>query len=234
MNEADFLQAYDPAAFIPMAVAADVVVFMVKDKQLRLLLVRRSDYPARGRFALPGTFVGPEEDLDDAARRAMLDKVGIGSRVRQFRSFGKADRDPRMRIVSIGYMALLPPDVPQLMVGSDQQLAAYDGEVWREPDNRQMALPFDHDEIVAAALTSLRADLDHSAWSYGLLPATFTLRELQATHEAVRGRSLNKPAFRKRLVESGWIEPTGKFETDKGFRPAELYRLKKEHHDSHD
>jgi 8-oxo-dGTP diphosphatase len=104
-----------------------------------------------------------------------------------------------------------------------------DGDTLRGPTGRKQGLAFDHDQIVTAALADLRANLDHSAFSYGLLPEEFTLRELQQAHEAVRNRPLNKPAFRKRLVESGWIEPTGRLDVGGKFRPAELYRVAEEH-----
>lgn len=231
MTEHDFLSGYDPAKFTPLAVATDVVVFAVAEGQLRLLVVRRTEHPARGRLALPGTFVQADEDLDDAARRVLRNKVGVDAPVRQFRSFGQVNRDPRMRIISIGYMALLPTDRMNALMADGRELATLRDEIWRGPNGRRLALAFDHDEIVAAALADLRANLDHSVWSYGLLEATFSLRELQQVHEAVRGRTLNKPAFRKRLIESGWIEPTGEMETGKGFRPAELYRVAREHVD---
>lgn len=231
MTEHDFLSGYDPAKFTPLAVATDVVVFAVAEGQLRLLVVRRTEHPARGRLALPGTFVQADEDLDDAARRVLRNKVGVDAPVRQFRSFGQVNRDPRMRIISIGYMALLPADRMNALMADGRELATLRDEIWRGPNGRRLTLAFDHEEIVAAALADLRANLDNSAWSYGLLEATFSLRELQQVHEAVRGRALNKPAFRKRLIESGWIEPTGEMETGKGFRPAELYRVAREHAD---
>jgi 8-oxo-dGTP diphosphatase len=231
VTERDFLASYDPAAFTPMAVATDVVLFTLSEGALGLVLVRRREHPARGRLALPGSFVGAAEELDDAARRTCRDKLRVDAPVRQFRSFGRVGRDPRMRIVSIGYTALLPGEQVAAALDDDRQLATLRDGAWRSAGGRRLALPFDHDEVVAAALSDLRANLDASPWSYGLLPPAFSLRELQQTHEAVRGRALNKPAFRKRLVESGWIEPTGTMETGKGFRPAELYRLKPEHCD---
>jgi 8-oxo-dGTP diphosphatase len=229
MTEHEFLDGYDASAFTPLAVTADVVLFTVTAGALQLMLVRRGEHPARGRLALPGTFVRANEDLDEAARRALRDKVGVDTPVRQFRSFGRVDRDPRMRVVSIGYMALLPGQQAGALLDDNHQMATLRDEVWRGGNGRRLALPFDHDEIVAAALWDLRTHLDHNAWSYGLLEPSFSLRELQQVHEAVRGRPLNKPAFRKRLIESGWIEPTGEMETGKGFRPAELYRVRKEH-----
>jgi 8-oxo-dGTP diphosphatase len=98
----------------------------------------------------------------------------------------------------------------------------------RGANGRRLALPFDHAEIITAAMASLRADLDHSLWSFGLLPPEFTLLQLQEVHEAIRGRNVNKPAFRKRLLASGKLIPTARLETGTRFRPAELYRLNPE------
>ena len=145
MTEHDFLDQYDPAVFTPLAVTADVVSFAVVEAQLRLLMVRRSNHPARARLALPGTFVRDREDLDEAARRCCRDKIGADAAVRQFRSFGRVDRDPRMRVVSIGYMALLPGEQASMLADDDHQLATLRDEVWRGPNGRRLALPFDHD-----------------------------------------------------------------------------------------
>ena len=229
MNEPDFLASYDPAAFPHLAVAVDVVVLTLREGALHLLTVRRSEQPARGKLALPGTFVGVDEELDAAARRAVRQKAGVDGAVRQFQTFGGVGRDPRMRIISVGYMALLPWAQVDGVGGEDRPLLRLDGDVLRGATGRKQLLAFDHEQIVAAALADLRANLDGSAFGYGLLPAEFTLRELQQAHEAVRNRSLNKPAFRKRLVESGWIEPTGRLDVGGKFRPAELYRVAKEH-----
>lgn len=222
---------YDPAAFPPLAVAVDIVVMAACERGLHVLTAKRAAQPYRGRYALPGVLVRVDEATEDAAERAVATKVGLRADVRQFGAFGAVDRDPRMRIVSIGYAALLPWRRLETSLGADQQLCRIDGSVIRDCNGRKLSLPFDHDQIVQSAAAHLRADLDHSLWSFGLLEPEFTLAELQEVHEAVRGRTVNKPAFRKRLSESGKLEPTGRLQTGTRFRPAELYRVRQEWRD---
>ncbi|MBD8676857.1 NUDIX hydrolase [Sphingomonas sp. CFBP 13720] len=226
MNEAEFLSGYDPASFCAVAVTVDVVPLTFHENRLRLLAVRRTTHPERGRLALPGTFVRADETLDVTAQRALREKAGFDTQVEQFGAFGALKRDPRMRIISVAYMALATFDRLEPVLNDDRMLLALDGSVARGANGRKIPLAFDHAEIVGTALSVLRRDLDSTAFSFGLLPPAFSLRELQQVHEAIRGQSLNKPAFRKRLVESGRIEPTGIRETDKGYRPAELYRVR--------
>jgi 8-oxo-dGTP diphosphatase len=106
MPARDFID-YDPSAFPPIAVTVDVVALAVREGSLWVLLAKRTEAPGAGKLALPGTFVGPVESLGDAAMRAMREKAGVESRVRQFHAFGAVDRDPRMRIVSVGSSARL-------------------------------------------------------------------------------------------------------------------------------
>lgn len=226
MTEAEFLAGYDPASFSAVAVTVDVVPLTFHESRLQILAIRRTVHPERGRFALPGTFVRADETLDVTAHRALREKAGFDTQVGQFGAFGALTRDPRMRIISVAYMALATFDQIEPILNEDRTLLALDGSVARGADGREVSLAFDHAEIVKTALSVLRRDLDSTAFSFGLLPRAFSLRELQRVHEAIRGQPLNKPAFRKRLVESGRIEPTGVRETDKGYRPAELYRVR--------
>jgi 8-oxo-dGTP diphosphatase len=226
MSSANLPTNYDPASFPALAVTTDVVALTARDAQLHVLLVRRTEQPALGKLALPGTFVGVDEELHAAAQRALRLKAGVEAPVRQFQTFGGVNRDPRMRIVSVAYLALLTFDAMHSLINDERQLVRLGGDTVRGTNGRRVALPFDHAEIIAAALANLRADLDHSDWAFGLLPPEFSLRELQQVHEAIRGCSVNKPAFRKRLLDSGKLAGTGRRETDKGFRPAELYRLR--------
>lgn len=227
MDDATFLTTYDPAAFPPLAVAVDVVPLTFTAGALHVLLIRRAEPPARGRLALPGTFVRADEELGAAAQRGLHDKAGLSAPVRQFHAFGEVGRDPRMRIVSIGYMAVADgATMVEALASPCELLPVIDGVV-RTPAGRRAQLPFDHADILARALADLRRDLDRDELAFGLLPETFSLRELQALHEAIRGETLNKPAFRKRLVESGRLKATGEMETGQGFRPAELYRARR-------
>ncbi|RYF04334.1 MAG: NUDIX domain-containing protein, partial [Oxalobacteraceae bacterium] len=200
MDDATFLASYDPAAFPPLAVAVDVVPLTFINGALCVLLNKRFEQPASGRLALPGTFVRADEELGAAAQRALRHKAGLDAPVRQFHAFGAVDRDPRMRIVSIGYMGVV--DAKTMAAACESisgcELLTVAGGSVRTASGRRASLPFDHDAILARALADLRRDLDRDDWAFGLLPETFSLRELQALHEAIRGQTLNKPAFRKR------------------------------------
>jgi len=133
-----------------------------------------------------------------------------------------------MRVVSVGYVALALADTLASVLDDDHRLLDLREAAVLDGGGEPLALPFGHAGMLAAALAYLRADLDRSAFPFGLLPPTFTLRELQQVHEAVRGERLNKPAFRKRLLDSGKLEGTGTRDTGGRFRPAELYRMRTE------
>ena len=211
-----------------MLAAAEVTLLTLDDRQLNIVLVTSSDLPTRGRPSLPAVFVGAEEELDAAARRALRDQIGRDAPVRQFLTTGGVDRVPGRRVIGIAYMALLPLTAVRPLLGERVQLHPLQDGVVRAPSGRRLTLPLAEDAIVAGALADLKTHLDLSTWVFGLLAPEFSLRELQHAHEAIRGVALNKPAFRKRLLESGRLEPTGRRETDQRFRPAELYRLREE------
>lgn len=213
-------EPYAPAAFPPLAVTVDLVLMTVHDGRLAVLLQRRGVEPHKGDWALPGGFVGAAESLDAAAQRILADKAGLGHAwLEQLYSFGDPARDPRMRIVTIAYFALLPAaDLAEpLAARADLVLA---------PIDTLPVLAFDHLSIVDHAAARLRGKLDYAPVAFALLPPRFTLRALQDVHEAILGMSLNKPAFRRRMIDTGWIEGTGEKETGGAFRPAELYRVR--------
>lgn len=206
----------------PFAVTVDLVLMTVTDGALAVLLQRRERDPFAGRLALPGGFVGIDESLDTAVRRLLADKAGFaageGGWLEQLYTFGDPDRDPRMRTVSVAYFALLPDSRLLDAVAARDDLTLESVTTLAEP------LAFDHAAIIGSAHERLRGKLDYAPVAFALLPDRFTLRDLQAVHEAITGTRFNKPAFRRRMIDSGWIAPTGERETDTRFRPAELYR----------
>ena len=220
MSEAKTILEYDPAAFPRFAVTVDIVLLSVVDSRLVCLLQKRAEAPAKGRWALPGGFVREDEGLDEAAARILSAKAHIARAwLEQLYTFGAPDRDPRMRIVTVAYFALLPERVVREAAnGSDDLMLA---EVSEDLD-----LAFDHADILDTAVTRLRGKLDYVPLAFALLPENFTLRELQAVHEAILGTPFAKPAFRRRMIDQGWIEATGTFESGTPYRPAELYRRK--------
>lgn len=213
-------EPYDPAAFPPLAVTVDLVLMTVHDGRLAVLLQRRSEGPHRGEWALPGGFVGAAESLDDAAQRILADKAGMtGGWLEQLYSFGDPARDPRMRVVTIAYFALLPAHrLRDALAGRADLVLA--------PLDARPGLAFDHRSIVDHAAARLRGKVDYAPIAFALLPSRFTLRALQQVHEAILGTPLNKPAFRRRMLDKGWIEGTGEREEGGAFRPAELYRVR--------
>lgn len=211
---------YDPAAFPPLGVTVDLVLMTVREGRLAVLLQHRHEEPYQDDWALPGGFVGVDESLDAAAQRVLAEKAGLADAwLEQLYSFGDPGRDPRMRIVTIAYFALLPMEdlTAGVAARKDLMLAPMDGL----PD-----LAFDHKIIVDHAAARLRGKLDYSSVAFALLPSLFTLRALQDVHEAILGTPLNKPAFRRRMLDKGWIEGTGTREEGGAFRPAELFRVK--------
>jgi len=236
-EDRDFLAAYDPAAFDRPSVTVDLVLMSVRGGALYALLMRRPAPPAKGKWALPGGFVRMDEDLDAAARRVLREKAQIASAyLEQLYTFGVVDRDPRTRIITVAYFALLPAARFDKALDAPGELAlariatAWKGEAGGRAEasgesGERLALAFDHAEILGLAVKRLRGKLDYSQVGFELLPAQFTLRQLQEVHEAILGVRFNKPAFRRRMLDKGVLEPTGRREEGVTFRPAELFRF---------
>jgi 8-oxo-dGTP diphosphatase len=254
-DEERFLERYRPGTYARPSVTVDLVVFTVIDKLLHVLLVRRSEHPFKGHWALPGGFVRVSddrtdqgEDLDTAAHRELLEETGLSNTasasvfLEQVRTFGKPGRDPRMRVISVAYYALVRPTlVPLIRAGGDvsdakwfdvaelvtEPHAARTGPAGRVTKKARTELAFDHADIIDAALERMRADLDRTPIGFELVPETFTIQELRAVHEAIRGEPLDPGNFRKRflrLLDDGVIEPArGKRPT--ASKPASVYRF---------
>lgn len=236
-TEAEFLAEYDPDAFERLSVAVDVALVAAFDGHLFTLLYRREEHPGRGRWALPGTFVRPEEALEDAASRALRAKAGLeGVFLEQLYTFGAPRRDPRTRVLSVAHVALVDEGRFRQASGTRHVMAArlevpWEGEtggpVIAVGAAGPLPLAFDHAEIVGMAVKRLRGKLDYAPIGFQLLRPTFTLLELQQVHETVLGRSLNKDSFRRRMLASGSLKATGKSQEGVDHRPAELYRFVK-------
>jgi 8-oxo-dGTP diphosphatase len=236
MGEADFLRAYDASQYERPSVAVDLILMSIVEGSPAALLVRRDEHPHLGAWALPGGFVAIDESLDAAARRLLASKARMDDAyVEQLYTFGAVDRDPRTRIISVAYFALLPPARFAAAVKAAPELAPaelvvpWSGETGGRveacsADGEALPLAFDHADMLGLAVLRLRGKLDYSSVAFALLPDRFTLRALQDVHEAILGMRLNKPAFRRRMLDSGRLEASGERETGASFRPAELYR----------
>lgn len=233
-GENEFLQAYDAKKFDRPSVAVDLVLMTVADGALRALMIRRDDHPAKGKWALPGSFVQMDESLDAAAKRVLRGKAHIASAyLEQLYTFGDVRRDPRTRVIAVVYFALLPAaSFGDLHVETSERcLAKLDVDEnaghagLYNAQGAKLTTAFDHAEILGLATKRLRGKLDYSGIAFALLPDEFTLRQLQEVHEAILGTQLNKPAFRRRMLDKKNLKPTGRYEAGAAFRPAELYTV---------
>jgi ADP-ribose pyrophosphatase len=211
------------AEYPPFAVTVDLVVLTVRADELCVLLVRRGVPPYQGRWALPGGFVGIDEDLSDAAARELTEETGIPEPVghlEQLGSYGDPKRDPRGRVVTVAYLALLP-DLPSPVAGTDAAAADW-VPVSRVADAH---LAFDHDVILAAGVERARAKLEYTPLATAFCPAEFTIARLRTVYETVWGTRLDPRNFHRKVTTTpGFVEPVGRTtEGDRG-RPAQLYR----------
>jgi 8-oxo-dGTP diphosphatase len=203
------------------AVTTDIVIFSIREQMLKLLLVRRAREPFAGTWALPGGFVGIDEDLEACALRELEEETGVtGVYLEQLHTCGSPRRDPRERVISVAYYSLIPSDRLHVRSASDAKAVA-----WFTLDSLP-SMAFDHAEIVAMAHQRLVAKLDYSTIAFQFMPEEFTLSELQTVYEIILGEPLDKRNFRKRVLALERIEKTGQLRRNGNHRPACLYRPK--------
>lgn len=201
-----------------MQVTVDVVIFTIQDGVLKVLLVKRLVEPFIGQFAIPGGFVHEDEDLEEAALRELKEETGVADvYLEQLYSFGKPDRDPRGRVITVAYFALISAD-RTLKAGTDAAEAA-----WFPMDDLP-PLAFDHATILNYALERLRNKLEYTTVGFQLLPEKFTLTELQEVYSAILGKKLDKRNFRRKMSILKILKPLPEYRRG-GQRPAQLYRF---------
>jgi 8-oxo-dGTP diphosphatase len=238
MNDTgSFLAAYDPRAYDPVAVTVDVVALTIRDAELQVLLVRRGEQPYLGSWALPGGFVRPrtgpegertEEDLAQAAARELAEEAGPQLRathLEQLGSYGAPGRDPRMRVISVAYLAFAP-ELPEATPGTDAADARWAPVASLSLPGRPLA--FDHARILADGVERARAKLEYTPLATAFVREPFTISELREVYETVWGEKLHPGNFhRKVLSVPGFVESTGgQTETGgpRGGPRAKLYR----------
>ena len=203
------------------AVTVDVVVFTIHDNDLKVLLIQRAGEPFEGMWALPGGFVGMRESLRRAAWRELKEETGVSAAfLEQLGAFGHPDRDPRERVITVAYYALVPFDRLKIHAASD----ARDARLFSITDLPELA--FDHPKILRRARERLKTKLDDAVVALQLVPEAFTLSELQRVHEVILDAAIDKRNFRKRLLKLGLVEPAGAERRTGPHRPARLYRAK--------
>lgn len=217
----------DASTSIPhLAVAVDVVLFTIREDTLQLVLVRRKAPPFRGMWALPGGFVREHESLEEAALRELAEETNVRDvYLEQLYTFGEVARDPRMRVISVVYYALINSDMQDLRSGHDAEDATW-FSVYDRPE-----LAFDHATIVEYALRRLRYKLEYAPVAFQLLPKRFTLTELQRVYEFILSRDLDKRNFRRKILSLGFLRKTEERKRDGAHRPAQLYEFVEEKFD---
>ncbi|MFD4987050.1 NUDIX domain-containing protein [Streptomyces sp. NPDC058374] len=235
---------YDPSAFPPFAVTVDLVVLTVRKHALCALVVRRGEAPFQGRWALPGGFVRPDEDLSTAAARELTEETGLcahtaeaptaenGAHLEQLATYGDPDRDPRMRVVSVAHLALAP-DLPAPRAGGDARHARWSpveellGTTagGRRTELAAEPLAFDHGAILGDGVERARSKIEYSSLATAFCPPEFTVGELRRVYEAVWGVVLDPRNFHRKVTGTpGFLVPTGGTTTRQGGRPAQLFR----------
>ena len=201
-----------------LSVTVDIVLFTIRDRRLQVLLIRRLAKPFSNRYALPGGFVLEKESVETAAVRELREETGVDKvYLEQLYTFGEPNRDPRGRVITVAYYALVP-QTQSIHAGTDAADAAW------FPVDELPPLAFDHRRIIEYAHMRIRNKLNYTSVGFELLPAKFTLTELQLVHEAIMGEAIDKRNFRRRINQQGIVKPLKEW-VQTGRKPAQLYKF---------
>lgn len=212
-----------PPLYERPSVTVDVVIFSLVGDDLQVLLIRRKYAPFKGEWAIPGGFVRPDESLEEAALRELAEETGVADvYIEQLYTFGDPGRDPRTRVITVAYFALVPQDAIRPRPGDDATETGWFSVFDLPP------LAFDHRQILEYALTRLRYKLEYSSVGFRLLPDVFTLTELQKAYETILGETLDKRNFRRKILSAGVLQETGEKKRDGEGRPAMLYKYRED------
>ncbi|MCU0490735.1 MAG: NUDIX hydrolase [Chloroflexaceae bacterium] len=218
---ADDASTYDPSKYERPSVTVDVVIFTLYNRELHVLLVKRGHWPYEGYWAIPGGFVNMDEALEQAARRELEEETGVRDvYLEQLFTFGDPGRDPRTRVISVAYIALVRFDAQKLRV-SDESTDVR----WFPVRELPPALAFDHEKILEFAISRLRSKLEYTTLAFQLLPEYFSILELKHTYEQILGEKLDKGNFYRKIKEADVLEETTFMREGRG-RPTRLWRFK--------
>lgn len=220
-------EGYRPGDYPPFAVTVDIVVLTLVDQRLHVLLVQRHGDPFAGAWALPGGFVKEDESLEDAADRELQEETGVeaAEHLEQLGAYGEPDRDPRMRVVTVAYLAVLR-HVDGLRAGGDAADTAL-VPVADVLSTRRRPVAFDHRRILEDAVTRLSEKLEHTSLATAFVGPEFTLSELRTVYEASWDTPLDPGNFRRHMLRADILSPTGETRPPgpEGGKPGEVYRV---------
>lgn len=224
---ADDAKAYDATQYERPSVTVDVVIFTLRERELHVLLLQRKHWPYEGRWAIPGGFINMDESLEQAARRELEEETGVRDiYMEQLYTFGEPERDPRTRVISVAYIALVRAYAHQLRTSEESTDVR-----WFPVRRLPGPLAFDHDHILARALERLRSKLEYTTLAFQLLPEYFSILELKHIYEQIwGGETLDKGNFYRKIKEAGVLEETNLVREGRG-RPTRLWRFKRDRGD---
>lgn len=250
LTEQEFLDRYNPQKYEHPSVMVDTLIFTVdksgEDYYLQILLVRREDHPFLGKWAVPGGFVGMKESVEQAAVRELEEETGLRDvYLEQLYTWGDVERDPRTRIISVSYIALIPRETllcvekegrcPAVSAGEGKQgvqraawhhVSIREGRLLLQSESGELDekdLAFDHGRMIRLALERMKNKVFYTDIAFNLLPEKFTLPELQRLYEAILGEKLHAPNFRRDMRK--WVEQTDeKCKPQKAGKPAWYFR----------
>ncbi len=227
LEEKEFLQQYDSSMFEKPSVAVDVLIFTIEDDTLKVVMVEREEFPYKGCLALPGVFVGIDESLEDAVKRGVKVETGLTDiYFEQLYTWGEVKRDPRMRIISVSYMALV--SIEQLCAKSaNGKIREYLYPV-EEILAQDKELAFDHKDIIAYARNRIKNKVDYSDIAFNFMPEKFTLPGLQKVYEILLDKPLYKANFRKKI--SPMVLETNESTSGDAHRPSKYYVKNNDYH----
>lgn len=217
---------YDVSRYERPSVTVDVVIFTLLNGELHVLLVQRKNWPYEGHWAIPGGFVNMDESLEQAARRELEEETGVRDiYLEQLYTFGAPNRDPRTRVISVAYIALIPSDSQKLRVSEESTDVR-----WFPVRSLPGPLAFDHDTVLATALARLRSKVEYTTLAFQLLPEVFSILELKHIYEQILGEELDKGNFYRKIKDANLLEDTGLRREGRG-RPTTLYRFRRQRGD---
>lgn len=225
MDEKEYLEMYNPGDFERPSVAVDLLVFTMEEDRLKIVLVERKEHPFQNKLSLPGVFVGMKETLDEAATRGIVEEAGLRDiYFEQLYTFGEVNRDPRMRVISVSYMAIVDVEQIQLSAGErTASVALYDVENLLDTDEE---IAFDHKKMIEYGRNRICNKIEYTNIAFEFLPEEFTLPQLQRVYEVLLHKKLHKASFRQKIEPL--VEETGQMKTGDAYRPSKYYRVRKE------
>ncbi len=225
MEEKEYLEKYNPNDFERPSVAVDLLVLTMDENRLKVVLVERNEHPFKGKLSFPGVFVRIDETLDNAVSRGIKEETGLTNiYFEQLYTWGEVDRDPRMRIISVSYIAIVDPAKIKLTAGErTASVGLYDVEELLDSD---IELAFDHKKMLEFARERITNKIEYTNIAFEFLPDEFTLPEVQRIFEIILHKKMHKTSFRQKMAPL--VEDTGRMKTGDAYRPSKYYRLKEE------